>query len=692
MYVDPPGISKNVFLADLQPRPPAIPWRGFALAAALLVVFASVLVVTGWALAVESLTRPLGGVATMKMNTAIAVLLLGLAIVFSLRIPDGAKRDDRYKWLVIVPATIAATIGLISLIEHVFKLGATFDDLIVNLTAIDVTTANRPATLTSTLLLTSGLASVLLVNGDAWAVRVRQSLASFTFFGGYAALLGHIYDADQFFGVRQVSAMAVVTALCILLTGAAILMARPGEGWMSLLTTGDTGSSLALRLLPAIIVGIPLIGLGRVQGTRSGLFDAAFGTALAAAVTTTAVGALIVWIAVQMNREQSYCEQTMADRRRTEKLLEGLVENTESLVSIRDLDGRLILTNETYERWAGVRREDAIGKTLFDVLPPNEAEPRARELERVIHGGEPVHNEMTYKRGGLTATHNYDMFPIRDDRGRTIAAGLIATDVTERKWQEEDLKQLNVQLQHEAERTQEAIAELRTFAYTVSHDLRSPLRAIDGFSQVVDAEYAAALDDRGRHYIERMRAGVHEMNELIDDLIDFSRISRAELRLTEVDMSASARRANDALIHEREGRDVRVTFSDLPEAIADEHFIGVVFANLLSNAHKYTRSRETAEIVVGAIPSEQGRPPTYFVRDNGVGFDMRHQDKLFRVFERLHHDGSFEGSGVGLATVERILRRHGGCVWAYGEPGVGATVYFQLAREQAVTAPEKDES
>jgi PAS domain S-box-containing protein len=218
--------------------------------------------------------------------------------------------------------------------------------------------------------------------------------------------------------------------------------------------------------------------------------------------------------------------------------------------------------------------------------------------------------------------------------------------------------------------------ELEAFAYSVSHDLRAPLRAMDGFSRMLMDKHAPQLPDEARRYLGVVRKSSQEMGQLIEDLLTFSRLGRQPVERRAVSLSRLAREAFEDLHAEREGRRVELVVGDPPECKADPRFLKQVFVNLLSNALKFTRAREVARIEVGG--RREGSEHACFVRDNGVGFDMRYVDKLFGVFQRLHRAEDYEGTGVGLAIVQRIVHRHGGRVWAEGKLDQGATVYFTL--------------
>ena len=257
----------------------------------------------------------------------------------------------------------------------------------------------------------------------------------------------------------------------------------------------------------------------------------------------------------------------------------------------------------------------------------------------------------------------------------------LQTEIREHKAAREQVTRLNETLeQRVAERTAElesANMELEAFSYSVSHDLRAPLRAIDGFSNLLQEGYGESFDEEGRNYLDRVRAASQRMGHLIDDLLKLSRTSRSEMKPTEVNLSELANTIANELRELAPER--QVTFSIAPDMItyADAPLMRIVLENLLGNAWKFTRKRGEARIEVGTTIID-GRK-TYYVRDNGTGFDMQYADQLFGAFQRLHTESEFEGTGIGLANVQRIIRRHGGQVWAEGKPDEGATIYFTLS-------------
>jgi light-regulated signal transduction histidine kinase (bacteriophytochrome) len=223
----------------------------------------------------------------------------------------------------------------------------------------------------------------------------------------------------------------------------------------------------------------------------------------------------------------------------------------------------------------------------------------------------------------------------------------------------------------------DSMKELESFAYSVSHDLRAPLRHIDGFLTLLSARTHSTLDDSSKHYIDRTLEGSRRMGKLIDDLLQFSRIGRAEIHKTPLDLNLVVREVLKELEPEICKREVHWRLMQFPKVAADRAMLFQVIENLVANALKFTRGREPAEIEIGFKSGPQGEL-VFFVRDNGAGFDMRYYNKLFQVFQRLHAEHEFEGTGIGLAISRTVVERHGGRIWAEGSVGDGSTFYFSL--------------
>ncbi|HOI70815.1 MAG TPA: ATP-binding protein [Methanobacterium sp.] len=248
--------------------------------------------------------------------------------------------------------------------------------------------------------------------------------------------------------------------------------------------------------------------------------------------------------------------------------------------------------------------------------------------------------------------------------------------LTERIEKVRTLNQLNEELQMEREKLKAANQELETFAYSVSHDLKVPLRAIDGFSRILGEDYHEKLDDEGKRLIDIIRQNTKKMSQLIDDILHLSRAGRQDMMLTKIDLESLIQNAFNELKQSNKDRNIQLEIEPLPPVYGDRALLQQVISNLIANSFKFTGPRETALIEVGF---QVGKKEYIFhIKDNGVGFNMKYSDKLFGLFQRLHGQDEFDGTGVGLSIVQRIIRRHGGDIWAEGKVDEGATFYFSL--------------
>jgi PAS domain S-box-containing protein len=361
--------------------------------------------------------------------------------------------------------------------------------------------------------------------------------------------------------------------------------------------------------------------------------------------------------------------------------LAAIVNSSNDAIIGKNLNSIVTSWNIGAEKLFGYSAKEIVGQPITRLIPPDRHEEELQIINRVRKGETVEHfDTVRAAKDGHLIDIAVTVSPIKDKTGKIVGASKVARDITERKRAEQEIHELNISLEKRvAERTAElelANKELEAFSYSVSHDLRAPLRAVDGFSQAVLEDYGPQLPEEGRHYLQTIRGGAQRMGVLIDDLLTFSRLSRAALQKQEVNTGKLVRHVLEDLNSQQEGRQVEIRIGHLPACQGDPALLNQVWVNLLSNALKYTRHREYTVIEIGC-KLEQAEN-VYFVRDNGAGFDMRYANKLFGVFQRLHRADEFEGTGVGLAIVQRVIHRHGGRIWADAEVDRGATFYFTL--------------
>ncbi len=334
--------------------------------------------------------------------------------------------------------------------------------------------------------------------------------------------------------------------------------------------------------------------------------------------------------------------------------------------------------NEAATRQYGYSKDEFSRMTLVDLWPEDDVPRNLGNLKRTDSGAVLTHQTRHRRKDGTVINVELLASPLADPR-RPLRI-VLAADVTERIRAEEEIRKLNAELdQRVIERTRQlemANEELESFSYSVSHDLRAPLRSMEGFSRALLEDCAARLDDTGRDYLRRICAAAQRMAALIEDLLVLSRVSRAEMRNDDVDLSTLAMEIVEELRRQEPGRKVRVKIEPGMTARGDPSLVRIALQNLLHNSWKFTADNPAPAIEV-ATARDAGKP-VFFVRDNGAGFDMAYSDRLFGAFQRFHTSAQFPGTGVGLATVRRIVRRHGGEIWAEAAVERGATFYFTL--------------
>jgi PAS domain S-box-containing protein len=629
-----------------------------------LVVFVCGAVFVGWAAEYEHLRRI--GAQSISMNPATAVGLVLLAVALWLRRPQGQQARGWHEPLALLCAALVAMTGAARLISGLLPEAMAVDQWLFRdkLAGADFM-PNRMAPNTAMCL---ALLSISLLTLDRRPPWLSQACALFAGLISLLALIGHTYQVRWLYGLAQVMPMAPHSALLLQFLALSILFLRPQRGVTSVFLSATPGGKIARRLLPGMLLAIWLIGWMRLEGERRGWYESELGVALHALANIVLFTGLIWWSVQSLNRSESERQKLALERER-------FFSMSLDMLCIAGTDGRFKRLNPAFSATLGYPTEELLSRPFLDFVHPDDAPATLAEMERLNRGESVLQFENRYrcKDGGW----KWLSWKAQAVAGETVIYAT-AREVTAQKEAEAANHKLHAELESRARQLEEANHELESFSYSVSHDLRAPLRHVQGYVNLLEKALGQELAERPARYLQTISAASTEMGILIDNLLDFSRMGRAELQQIHVDLNALVRDLLPRLQTIAGDRIIRWMLPELPLVAGDAAMLRQVLANLLENAVKYSRHVNPAEIEVACAGKDADGRLIIFVRDNGAGFDMRYAHKLFGVFQRLHRADEFEGTGIGLAAVRRIIARHGGRVWAEGEPGRGATFFITL--------------
>lgn len=624
----------------------------------------AILVLVGWLLDQELLKRILPELVAMNPMAAFSFMLCGTSLVLQLRPAEesGAVRNAGR-----MLGVLAAVIGLLVFLSHVGGWSLRVDQWLLagklHLNGNYPPSRMAPHAAASFVLLGAGL--FFLDWTTKRGLRISEILAAIIASVSLATLLGFAYAVDWLSGITAHVPMALHTAVLFYLLSLGVVLARPGHGWMAIITGDTAGGLLARRLLPATVGIFFAVGLLRIAGERRGFYGAELGVTLYTMLTIVIFSGLVMACAKSLHYADIHRKVVETER-------EQFFNLSLDILGIAGPDGYFKKVNRAFAKTLGRSEDDILTRPFLELVHPDDVEATIAEVVKLEAGLPTLHFENRYLcSDGSWKWLAWTALPVD---GNIYVVG---RDVTGKKTSEFSVLKLNADLISQADRLEQVNQELESFSYSVSHDLRAPLRGISGFSQALEEHAADSLDETSRGFLLRIRRAADRMSDLIDDLLKLSRLTRTELKVQRVDLSDIAESVLVDLRQADPERNVEVHIEPDIYLWGDENLLLVLMENLIGNAWKFSSRNAAACIQICKFTHEDGRAGCQ-VKDNGVGFDSRYVHKLFGAFQRLHSQNDFPGTGIGLATVLRIVRRHGGDVRAESDINHGAVFSFVL--------------
>lgn len=688
---------------------------------AMLLVLGA-LVIYGWHTQNHKLVQLLPRFVPMQYNTALGFALCGLALF---------SKVFNFRKAAFTFSSLVGIMGFLTLVEYLFNTSLGIDELFMQHTILVGTSHPGRMAPNTALCFLLGAASIIIPPDNLVRIRNKTFLSSLVISLSLAAAVGYFIGIEGIYGWGMLTRMALHTSIGFVVLGISltyyyITLARELTR-DTLNQLEDWWNGLALILLLFIFYLDLSIPLGVATGILYVLVVAfawlikstdkrAYGFAgiatlcIAVAYLFAPVGPnawmaaadavleiltlwIVAWLVVRVKHYERdiikakeslevKVEERTLELQESESLFRAVFESSLIGIALVDREGYPVTFNNAFIELFGYPQEELIQMPFNELTHLDHREEDLELFGELVSGKrESFRLEKKYvKQGGDEIWADLFVSPIRNEDGSYQYSLALVSDITTRKEIDEKLNNINVELEQKVqERTQElreANKELEGFSYSVSHDLRAPLRAVNSFAKILEEDYGDKLDQEGKDTINIIKENASYMGQLIDDLLQFSRLGRQRLLFVSIDMNNMCKEVVELLGQSMELDRYKIEIKDIPEAAGDRDLVKQVMLNLVSNAIKYSSKKEKPEVIIGAETTDDN--VTYYVKDNGAGFNMKYAEKMFGVFQRLHPQSDFEGTGVGLAIADRIVKLHGGKIWAESELGEGAIFYFRL--------------
>jgi PAS domain S-box-containing protein len=643
----------------------------------LAVTAVGALVLLGWALNIELLTTLLPGLASMKANTALCFLFLGLALFL---------QSDEVPWRRRLSVSLTFIVLLISgltLLEIIFSLNFGIDQLLFLDQSSSITTSApgrmSGPTATSLVLLSS---VVLFSNWLNGIIRQIPILVSMLIAGGVFIS----YPFSLVFGSSLFSytGMAIHTAVLLIILSLILLFDRPVDGWLALIASRTPLGESTRSLLATTLLAPFLLGWLIFFGENAGWYAPGLARSTYVVTVMLLLSVIVIYNAQRLGEAERARSLLEIDFREVRSQLDSFVENSPAAVFIKDVSGSYKLVNRHFEQLVNKPRAQILDKKAAAIFVGPVLEAVLDSDRRVIETKDTAVTEISVPFGEGQRTYLNTKFPLLDINGEVHSIGGIWTDISGQKLLAENLDKKNSELEASNK-------ELEQFAYVASHDLQEPLRMVSSYMQLLETRYRDKLDQDAKEFIDYAVDGANRMQRLIQDLLAFSRVGTRGRAPEPVQSSASLAEAMQNLKLRIDEAKAKITHDQLPELMADPNQLVQLFQNLIGNALKF-RSEKPPEISITVKPS--GFFAEFAVKDNGIGFDPKHADRIFVIFQRLNTREQYEGTGIGLAICKKIVERHGGRIWVETQLGKGTTFHFTfpLVQTQMATPVAKGQT